>query len=53
VFTENTASNMAVPIRFAIDVLRRAGWKSPEEIQSEAAQVAQANSNTTAPQTQP
>ena len=53
VFTENTASNMAVPIRFAVDVLRRVGWKSPEEVQAEAAQVAQTNSNTSPPQTQP
>jgi len=44
VFTENTAANMAVPVRFAIDLLKRAGWKSPEEIKQEG-QVAQANSN--------
>ena len=35
VFTENTAANMAVPVRFAIDLLRKAGWRSPEEIQKE------------------
>ncbi len=47
VFTENTASNMAVPIKFALDLLKKAGWKSAEEIQDENAQVAQnANSNT-------
>jgi V8-like Glu-specific endopeptidase len=51
VFTENTASNMAIPIRFAIDALRRAGWRSPEEILSETAQQSQDNSNTA--QTQP
>jgi len=34
VFTENTASNMAVPIKFAIEILRKAGWKPPEEMQS-------------------
>jgi S1-C subfamily serine protease len=46
VFTENTASNMAVPIRFAIELLRRQGWKPPEEIQNDQnAQNAQANSN--------
>jgi S1-C subfamily serine protease len=33
VFTENTASNMAVPVRFAVDLLRKAGWKPPEEQQ--------------------
>jgi Trypsin-like peptidase domain len=36
VFTENTAANMAVPIRFAIDLLKKAGWKSPDELQKEA-----------------
>jgi len=47
VFTENTASNMAVPIRFAIDLLKKAGWKSPEEIQAAQNQtVANANTST-------
>lgn len=46
VFTENTAANMAVPVRFAIDLLKRAGWQSPAEQQ--AGQAAAANSNTTA-----
>ena len=36
VFTENTAANMAVPVRFAIDLLRKAGWKSPDELREEA-----------------
>ncbi|MFM9903914.1 MAG: trypsin-like peptidase domain-containing protein [Pyrinomonadaceae bacterium] len=53
VFTENTAANMAVPVRFAIEVLKKAGWKSPEELQKEAdltPQVAINQSNTdTAP----
>jgi S1-C subfamily serine protease len=35
VFTENTAANMAVPINFAISLLKSAGWKSPEEVQAE------------------
>lgn len=30
VFTENTASNFAVPVRFAITLLEHAGWKAPE-----------------------
>ena len=50
VFTENTAANMAVPVQFAIDLLKRAGWTSPEEQQKadSQAQVASnsANSNT-------
>lgn len=54
VFTENTAANMAVPVRYAVEVLKRAGWKSPEEIKNAADQEKQiastaANSNT-APQ---
>src|SRR5687767_7016276 len=52
VFTENTAANMAVPIRFALDLLKRAGWKSPEDIQKETDQsqtaAANTNSNTAA-----
>ena len=54
VFTENTAANMAVPVRFAVDLLRKAGWKTPEEILKESGaktQVASndANSNTAVP----
>jgi hypothetical protein len=30
VFTENTASNFAVPVRYGITLLQRAGWKPPE-----------------------
>lgn len=33
VFTENTAANMAVPIRYVIELLKQSDWKSPEEIQ--------------------
>jgi len=49
VFTENTAANMAIPIRFAIDLLKKSGWKSPEEIKNESVnqnQTAGANTNT-------
>ncbi|HVF30773.1 MAG TPA: trypsin-like peptidase domain-containing protein [Pyrinomonadaceae bacterium] len=52
VFTENTAANMAVPIRFAVELLKRAGWKSPEELkQQQEGQVAAA-ANTNAATTQ-
>lgn len=45
VFTENTAANMAVPVRFALELLRKAGWKSPEELQKESeSQVAASGS---------
>ena len=48
VFTENTAANMAVPVRFAIDLLKKAGWKSAEDLKAEAEQSANTatNSNT-------
>ncbi len=49
VFTESTAANMAIPIRYAIDLLHRAGWKTAEEIEAEKArqtQIADANTNT-------
>ena len=31
VFTENTAVNMAIPISFAVDLLRASGWQPPDE----------------------
>lgn len=52
VFTENTASNMAVPIRFALELLKKAGWRSPDEMKKDAeTQVAstETNSNTAQP----
>ncbi|MGB7068244.1 MAG: trypsin-like peptidase domain-containing protein [Pyrinomonadaceae bacterium] len=51
VFTENTAANMAVPIRFAIELLRKAGWRTGEEQQADAAhenQLAGADPNANA-----
>ncbi len=45
VFTENTAANMSVPIKFAVDLLRKAGWKTPEEIQKELSSQTQATTN--------
>jgi type II secretory pathway pseudopilin PulG len=48
VFTESTAANMAIPIRYAIDLLHRAGWKTAEEIEAEKQQKIQfaaANAN--------
>ena len=53
VFTENTAANMAVPIRYAIDLLERAGWKSPAEKQIESAASTASNTNTAVSQNQP
>jgi serine protease Do len=36
IFTENSASNFAVPVRFAIPLLQHANWQSPEPPESEA-----------------
>jgi len=53
VFTENTASNMALPIKFTIDLLKLAGWKSPEEIHAEQNQSTTATNTNTNTQTKP
>ncbi len=56
VFTGSNAANMAIPIRFAIDLLKRAGWKTPEEIKNEAVnqtQTAGANTNSSVVQNKP
>ena len=55
VFTENTAANMAVPIKYAIELLKKAGWKPPDETQPETTSATQtasviSNSNAAAPQ---
>ena len=47
VFTENTASNMAVPVRFATELLKKAGWRSPEEMKTEADKQSQVATNET------
>lgn len=43
VFTENSASNFAVPVRYAITLLEHAGWKSPEPV--DAGQNENSNTN--------
>ncbi len=56
VFTENTASNLAIPVRYAIELLRKSGWKTPEEIQNDAnsgTQNAETNSNASGTTSQP
>ena len=45
IFTENTASNFAVPIHFAISLLEKSGWTAPavpEPEQKDAANTSQA-----------
>ncbi len=43
VFTENSASNLAIPVRYAITLLQRAGWKPP--VPTDPAQIDNSNSN--------
>jgi len=45
IFTENSASNFAVPIRHAVALLERAGWTAPASL--EAGQKEDANSSQT------
>ncbi|HEX5966345.1 MAG TPA: trypsin-like peptidase domain-containing protein [Pyrinomonadaceae bacterium] len=43
VFTENQASNFAVPIRFALNLLERNGWQSPPKEGKEVETVSQSS----------
>ena len=43
VFTENSASNFAVPIRYAFTLLERAGWKPPETPTNEQNETVNSN----------
>jgi S1-C subfamily serine protease len=50
IFTESNSANMAVPIKYAIEMLHHSGWKSAEESALEAKQLENgANSNTANP----
>ncbi|HEU4795982.1 MAG TPA: trypsin-like peptidase domain-containing protein [Pyrinomonadaceae bacterium] len=46
VFTENQASNFAVPIRFAVNLLERTGWAAPPKDGKEVETTAQPSSFT-------
>ena len=48
IFTENSASNLAVPIHFGVALLQRAGWVSPEAPAAEAIGNENGNNNQTA-----
>jgi S1-C subfamily serine protease len=48
IFTENSASNLAVPIHYGIALLQRAGWVSPEAPAAEANTNENGNANQTA-----
>jgi S1-C subfamily serine protease len=43
IFTENTASNFAVPVRYAIILLEKAGWTAPLNPETEQKEAAAAN----------
>lgn len=43
VFTENTASNFAVPVRYALPLLEKSGWTPPETANSEQKDAANAS----------
>ncbi|HEX5704540.1 MAG TPA: trypsin-like peptidase domain-containing protein [Pyrinomonadaceae bacterium] len=47
VFTENTASNFAVPVRYALTLLERAGWKAPETPEAEPKEASNAGPGST------
>ncbi|PYS81118.1 MAG: hypothetical protein DMF70_09775, partial [Acidobacteria bacterium] len=49
IFTENTASNFAVPIRPAVVLLERTGWTAPslEPEQKDATNIGQTNTRAT------
>lgn len=42
IFTENSASNLAIPVKFALIILKRAGWNSLAEQQSAEAEKSDA-----------
>jgi serine protease Do len=45
VFTENQASNFAVPIRFSLGLLERSGWEAPAKDAKEAETASQTSSH--------
>jgi S1-C subfamily serine protease len=49
IFTENTASNFAVPIRYAVTLLEKAGWIGPVNAETEPKESAAANQTNTRP----
>ncbi len=46
IFTENTASNFAVPIRYAITLLEKSGWTGPPNLDAEQKEAAANQTNT-------
>jgi S1-C subfamily serine protease len=48
VFTENQASNFAVPVRYAIMLLERGGWTAPDSKEGKESEAANPSQNTRA-----
>jgi hypothetical protein len=46
VFTENQASNFAVPIRFSTGLLERSGWEAPAKDAKEGETASQTSGHT-------
>ena len=47
IFTENMASNFAVPIRYAVTLLEKSGWTGPPNLDTEQKEGATANQTNT------
>jgi S1-C subfamily serine protease len=43
IFTENTASNFAVPVRYAMSLLEKSGWSSPQNPEAEQKETTSTN----------
>jgi hypothetical protein len=41
---------MAVPVKYAIDLLTKSGWKSPEQAATDQSKAANTNANTSTSQ---
>jgi hypothetical protein len=48
VFTENQASNFAVPIQYGMGLLERAGWKLPPQKETKETETANAQESSRA-----
>ena len=48
VFTQSNAANMAIPVKFAVELLNKAGWSAPDSGQNATAQTNQTADATSA-----
>lgn len=49
IFTENSASNFAVPIRYAMSLLERSGWSAPQAVEGETKETGGASTSMSRP----